>query len=142
MIANPPQRTVNTLNCDCVTQVLDYVKASPYIKSISFNFHTPFPGTESLTLPQDKREEVIDTIIRYKKKGYPVMNTKAGLTRMKRLKFKKRCWITNYVHPTARSTRYRYAAKRAAANNAASRWRARWTPCSIFAPRPSSPAST
>ena len=77
--------SVNRLNCDCVTQVLDYVKESPYIKSISFNFQTPFPGTESLTLPQDKREEVIDIIIRYKKKGYPVMNTKAGLTRMKRL---------------------------------------------------------
>ena len=91
--------SVNRLNCDSVTEVLDYVKASPYIKSISFNFHTPFPGTESLTLPQDKREEVIDTIIRYKKKGYPVMNTKAGLTRMKRHEFTKRCWITNYVLP-------------------------------------------
>ncbi len=27
--------SVNTLNCDCDTQVLDCVKASPYIKSIS-----------------------------------------------------------------------------------------------------------
>ena len=25
------------------------------------------------------------------------MNTRAGLTRMKDLKFKKRCWMTNYV---------------------------------------------
>lgn len=89
--------SVNTLNCDSVPQVLDYVKQSPYIKKISFNFHTEFPGTEYLTLPQQKREEVIDTIIAYKKRGYPVMNTVAGLKKMKDLKFKKRCWMTNYV---------------------------------------------
>lgn len=89
--------SVNTLNCDSVPQLLEYVRKSPYIKSVSFNFHTPFPGTEYLTLPQDRRERTIDTIIAYKRKGYPVMNTRAGLRRMKDLKFKKRCWITNYV---------------------------------------------
>lgn len=89
--------SVNTLNCDSVPQLLEYVKGSPYIKSVSFNFHTPFPGTEYLTLPQPRREQVIDTIIAYKRRGYPVMNTQAGLSRMKNLKFEKRCWITNYV---------------------------------------------
>ena len=49
--------SVNRLNCDSVAQVLDYVKASPYIKSISFNFHTPFPGTESLTHHHPLQEE-------------------------------------------------------------------------------------
>lgn len=89
--------SVNNLNAQSVPEVLEYVKASPYIKSISFNFHTPFEGTEALTLPQDVRESVIDTIIAYKKKGYPIMNTKAGLRRMKKLDFRKRCWISNYV---------------------------------------------
>lgn len=89
--------SVNTLNYKCVDQVLEYVKQSPYIKKISFNFHTQFPGTEYLTLPQEIREQVIDNIIAHKKQGYPVMNTKAGLTRMKRLQFKNRCWMTNYV---------------------------------------------
>lgn len=89
--------SVNTINCESVPAVLEYVRKSPYIKSISFNFHTQFPGTEYLTLPQAKREEVIDTILAYKRKGYPVMNTRAGLVRMKDLKFKKRCWMTNYV---------------------------------------------
>ena len=89
--------SVNTLNVDSIEEVLDYVKASPYIKSIAFNFHTPFEGTEYLTLPQDVREKAIDTIIAYKKKGYPIMNSRSGLKRMKHLDFKKRCWISNYV---------------------------------------------
>lgn len=89
--------SVNTINVDSVTEVLEYVNDNPHIKSISFNFHTPFPGTEYLMLPQAKREQVIDTIIEFKKRGYPIMNTKAGLTRMKHLNFKKQCWITNYI---------------------------------------------
>jgi MoaA/NifB/PqqE/SkfB family radical SAM enzyme len=89
--------SVNTLNVDSIEEVLDYVKASPFIKSIAFNFHTPFEGTEYLTLPPDVREKAIDTIIAYKKKGYPIMNSRSGLKRMKHLDFKKRCWISNYV---------------------------------------------
>lgn len=89
--------SINTLNIESVPQVLEYVKASPYIKSIAINFHTPFPGTEYLMLSQEQRDHIIDTIISYKKRGYPVMNSCAGLRRMKHLKFKKRCWITNYV---------------------------------------------
>ena len=89
--------SVNTLNIDSVVSLLQYVKDSPYIKSVAFNFHTPFPGTEYLMLSQQQREQVIDTIISYKKQGYPVMNSCAGLRRMKDLKFKKRCWITNYI---------------------------------------------
>lgn len=89
--------SINKLNIDSVPQVLEYVRNSPYIKSISINFHTPFPGSEQLMLSQQQRERIIDTIIDYKRRGYPIMNTKAGLRRMKDLNFKKRCWITNYV---------------------------------------------
>lgn len=89
--------SVNVLNAPSVGEVLEYVKDSPYIKSIAFNFHTPFEGTEELTLPQELREQVIDTIIAHKKKGYPVMNSCSGLRRMKKLDFRKRCWISNYL---------------------------------------------
>lgn len=96
--------SINTLNIDCVPQVLDYVKESPYIRSIAINFHTPSPGTEYLELSQQQRDEVIDLIIARKRQGYPIMNSCAGLRRMKHLNFKKRCWITNYIMPDG--TRY------------------------------------
>lgn len=101
--ANHPHLSVNmvinSLNYKSVDETLEYVKNSPYIESISFNFHTAFPGTEYLTLDNQIRKETIDKIIRYKKNGYPIMNTKTGLKRMIDCNFKKRCWITNFVYP-------------------------------------------
>ena len=89
--------TINTLNCDSVAAAIEYVKNSPYFKSISLNFHTPFPGTEKLALSQEKREEIVDLICSYKKKKYPIMNSMTGLKYMRRLDFKPCCWMTNFV---------------------------------------------
>ena len=88
---------INTLNADGVAEAIEYAKQSPYIQKISLNFHTPFPGSEALALDWQRRGEVIDLILEYKKKGYPIMNSATGLRHMRDLKFKKVCWMTNYV---------------------------------------------
>ncbi len=88
---------INTLNCDSVAAAIEYVAESPYLKSISLNFHTPFPGTEDLELPHDRRVEIIDMILDYKKRGYPIMNSRSGLKKMRGNKFHKRCWMTNFI---------------------------------------------
>lgn len=88
---------INTLNVDSVEAAIKYVKDSPYFQKISLNFHTPFPGTESLALSQEKRKEVIDLIISYKKKHYPIMNSISGLKYMRDLNFKKVCWMSNFI---------------------------------------------
>lgn len=88
---------INVLNVDAVADTIEYVKNSPYFKLISLNFHTPFPGTEQLALSQQKREEVIDLILDYKKKGYPIMNSRSGLKKMRHNNFIMRCWMTNFV---------------------------------------------
>ncbi len=89
---------VNTLNADGVEEAIRYAAENPYIDKISINFHTPFPGSEALALPWEKRQEIIDMVIRYKKQHYPIMNTVTGLKHMRDLKFRKVCWMTNYVH--------------------------------------------
>ncbi|MDR1846936.1 MAG: radical SAM protein [Bacteroidales bacterium] len=88
---------INTLNWESVAETIEYVKHNPYIKSISLNFHTPFKGTEHLALDMEKRREIIDLIIKYKRKGYPIMNSVSGLKKMKHLSFKKQCWVTNFI---------------------------------------------
>ncbi len=88
---------INTLNYESVADTIEYVKNSPYIKSISLNFHTPFEGTEYLALDMEKRREIIDMIISYKKKDYPIMNSVAGLKKMKTLDFTPQCWVTNFI---------------------------------------------
>lgn len=90
---------VNTLNYLDVFNTIEYVRKSPYIKSISINFHTPFPGTEYLTLSKKVRCQIIDRVIKYKKKGYPIMNSVSGLELMKENKFKRQCWVTDFVYP-------------------------------------------
>jgi len=49
-------------------------------------------------LDWDKRIEVIDKVIAYKRKGYPIMNSVSGLKNMKDMSFKKYCFISNFVH--------------------------------------------
>lgn len=88
---------INTLNCSGVAAAIEYAAASPYLKCISLNFHTPFPGTENLEVPHDKRVETIDLILDYKRRGYPIMNSRSGLEKMKDNKFRRRCWMTNFI---------------------------------------------
>ena len=95
---------INTLNHDGVAETIEYAKNNPYIKSISLNFHTPFEGTEYLALDKKRREELIDLIISYKRKGYPIMNSVAGLKKMKKLDFKTQCWVTNFIFSDGKKT--------------------------------------
>ena len=82
---------INSLNCDNVAAVIEYVASNPAFKCVSLNFHTPFAGTEELELPHEKRLEIIDLILDYKKRGYPIMNSRSGLNKMRENDFIMRC---------------------------------------------------
>ncbi|MDR1527894.1 MAG: radical SAM protein [Dysgonamonadaceae bacterium] len=88
---------INSQNYRSVDETIEFAKNNPYIRLISLNFHTPYEGTEHLFLDWDRRAEVIDLIIRKKKAGYPIMNSVSGLELMKRNKFKKQCWVSDFV---------------------------------------------
>ena len=93
---------INKWNAQNVEEALEYVKNNPYIEEISFNFHTPFKETKELFLDVDKRNAIIDTLIAYKRKGYPIMNTVSGLKAMKMVNGKtvctdEWCWVTNFI---------------------------------------------
>lgn len=88
---------INRLNAAAVVDTIKYAADSPYIKQISLNFHTPYPGTEALFLPWEERRALIDKIIRLKRQGYPIMNSVSGLKLMKHNKFAKQCWVSNFI---------------------------------------------
>lgn len=95
---------VNSLNWESLDAAMEYAKANEAIEQISVNFHTPYPGTEYLMLPPEKKAGLIDKVIEYKKKGYPVMNSYSGLRRMRRntlgqMKLGKECFVTNFIYP-------------------------------------------
>ena len=96
---------VNKLNVDGLEEALEYAKANPSIAQISINFHTPFPGTEQLMLDDEQKAKALDTVIRYKRKGYPIMNSISGLKKMYPKYMQTHnvgslCWVTNFVYPT------------------------------------------
>jgi MoaA/NifB/PqqE/SkfB family radical SAM enzyme len=99
--ANHPELSVNmvvnALNYLSVEETIEFAKNNPHIKSISINFHTPFKGTEDLMLDWEIRKQIIDLVIAKKKAGYPIMNSISGLKLMKHNKFKKDCWVTNFI---------------------------------------------
>ena len=60
---------------------------NPGFVSISINFYTPFPDADDLMITREQRERVIDTVIRMKRAGYPVMNSVSGLELMRHNRF-------------------------------------------------------
>lgn len=89
---------VNSLNFSSLDDTIEFAKNHPNIEKISINFHTPYEGTQNLMLDWNKRIEIIDKVIAYKRRGYPIMNSVSGLKNMKDMSFKKYCWISNFVH--------------------------------------------
>ena len=94
---------VNSLNYESLDAAMEYAKNNPAIEQISINFHTPYPGTEYLMLDPEKKAELIDKVLEYKKKGYPIMNSRSGLKLMKRnalgeIKLGKECFVTNFIY--------------------------------------------
>jgi MoaA/NifB/PqqE/SkfB family radical SAM enzyme len=99
--AHHPQISINMVinshNYLSVEETIDFAKSNPDIQFISLNFHTPYSGKEDLFLDWETRSKVIDLIIKKKKAGYPIMNSVSGLKLMKHLKFKKECWVSNFI---------------------------------------------
>ncbi|MCD7710407.1 MAG: radical SAM protein [Porphyromonadaceae bacterium] len=89
---------VNKYNWEAVADTIKYVRENPAIRSISINFYTPFPDAENLMITREQRREVIDTVIRMKREGYPIMNSVSGLKLMRENRFKRRCWVTNFIY--------------------------------------------
>ena len=95
---------VNSLNYESLDAAMEYVRQNPAIEQISINFHTPYPGTEYLMLQPEKKAELIDKALTYKRKGYPIMNSYSGLRKMKKnalgqISLGKECFVTNFIYP-------------------------------------------
>jgi MoaA/NifB/PqqE/SkfB family radical SAM enzyme len=81
--------TINVLNAGEVEAVAGIARSLPAVRGVSFNFHTPYPGVEKMSLPMSERQAVIDRIIGLKRQRYPVLNTYGGLNAMKENKWRR-----------------------------------------------------
>ena len=73
---------VNRINVDDVEFVAELARSLPTVRGVSYNVHTPYPGTEDLTLSDDQRRDVCRRIRRLIHRGYPVLNFASAMSRV------------------------------------------------------------
>ena len=65
---------INQFNKEDIDKVCRVATVEPNVKAVSFNFHTPYPGTEDLMLSVADKQACCDAIVDCKKKGAPIFN--------------------------------------------------------------------
>lgn len=70
---------INQINKGEMEAVCEVAKQAENIKAVSFNFHTPYPGTERLRLSREEKQDCAERIARLIDEGYPILNLKSAL---------------------------------------------------------------
>ncbi len=82
---------INKLNKDYIKDVCLTAKAMKNVRAVSFNFHTPYEGTEHLSLTKQEKQRCVDTISQMIDEGAPVFNLKAAFPYLVQNKFPTPC---------------------------------------------------
>jgi len=69
---------INRINKDDINEVCKIAKDEKKVRAVSFNFHTPYPNTESLTLTKEEKQACCNQIAELIDKGYPIFNLKSA----------------------------------------------------------------
>ncbi len=69
---------INQINIADIEAVCALTRSMPHVRAVSFNFHTPYPGTEMLQLSQADKQACCDRISGLIASGYPVLNLKSA----------------------------------------------------------------
>ena len=70
--------TVNRRNRGEVEAFCDHMDAVPRVRGVFFYFHTPYYGYDELYLEPDERREVLERLLRLRKR-HRILNSRAGL---------------------------------------------------------------
>lgn len=70
---------INNINFGDIEEVCKIVKDNPNLNSVSFNFHTPYDGTEALALTKEQKIYSVNKIKDMIKKKYPIFNLYSAL---------------------------------------------------------------
>lgn len=82
---------VNNLNRTDVEAVCQTAREETNIRAVAFNFHTPYPGVDDLTLTREELEDVCRRISELKKTGTPVLNLITAFPAIMDHRFKAPC---------------------------------------------------
>jgi MoaA/NifB/PqqE/SkfB family radical SAM enzyme len=92
--------TFNRLNFKEFEELSQFVTGIPQVKGITVQFFYPYgQGEEDLSLSPYERRLAVETIIRLKKKGVPILNSCSRLRAMIDNSWKCREWLLSNVTP-------------------------------------------
>lgn len=83
---------INQINKNDIEDVCKLASRSKNVKAVSFNFHTPYPGTEYLKLTPEQKQNCCDRITKLIKEGYPVLNLKSAFPYIVKNTFRTPCY--------------------------------------------------
>jgi len=89
--------TLNTINVSALDKTVEAVEGFPQFKGISVNFHTPYPGVETLALPRAQRKPVVDRLLALKAAGHKILNSRAGLEALASGNYPRPSWMIRLV---------------------------------------------
>jgi Predicted Fe-S oxidoreductases len=83
---------LNQINKSDIEGVCKLARRTENVKAVSFNFHTPYPGTEYLKLTAGEKQNCCDRLKKLIKEGYPVLNLKSAFPYIVKNTFKTPCY--------------------------------------------------
>lgn len=82
---------INQINKDHIRDVCETARDTKNVRAVSFNFHTPYPGTEELSLSREEKAACCETIAQMMKEGAPVFNLKSAFPYLVENRFPTPC---------------------------------------------------
>ena len=79
---------INTINFKDIQYVCDIAVQEKNIRAVSFNFHTPYLGTEYLALTREQKEKCLENIKMLIKLKYPILNAQSAFSAIASNSFK------------------------------------------------------
>lgn len=69
---------INRLNKSTIRDVCLTARDTPNVRAVSFNFHTPYPGTTELSLTPTEKADCCAVIEQMMREGVPILNLKSA----------------------------------------------------------------
>ncbi len=103
--------TISRANVDEVPDLVRFLAGR--VRGITVQFYYPYPESEDLWLPRERRRAVLDELIRLKRAGYPLLDSVTALERLKDNTWRCHPWLIASADPDGTVTQGCYLLNRA-----------------------------
>ena len=104
--------TINARNWKEIPDLVRFLRG--LVKGITIQFYYPYENTDDLLLIPERRVWVLDQLIALKKEGYPVLDSRAALSRLRDNSWRCHPWLISTTEPDGTITHGCYLRNRAA----------------------------